>query len=370
MRLNKNRIVIISPNDGSDVRIGKVCRSLSAKDYGVHFIGWDRRPNVKKSIELGAVTKHIINIETHHGKFNEYLLIKFIIHIFSNLKKLKPNTVCCVDEEYALIAFLCGRFNYRYLICDVFDSLYDRHSNKNYLSRSLLMGIQYISRYLSDLLIATDEERYSKFGHFKSKCIVIPNYPEDPGEELSKRTIEGPLKIYVSGTLIKTRGLDTLIKAILHYQDIEILSAGWVYDDYASEVFMKNQNVKYFGIITAKQSLEIASQCDGIFAYYEPISINNIQASPNKIYDAMSVGRPVIINNEVIVSKWVTDEKIGYSAPYYDVNALVHIFDMLKHQRNQLKSYALNSRKIFSKGYSWESVSNRLLNIYETYRRD
>ena len=44
---------------------------------------------------------------------------------------------------------------------------------------------------------------------------------------------------------------------------------------------------------------------------YEPSNQNNINASPNKIYDAIQTNTPIIINNEVKVAAFVKRKNIG-----------------------------------------------------------
>jgi hypothetical protein len=50
------RIALIHGNDGSDVRVGKTCRSLARLGFDVHFIGWDRRPGrTRRSTSVGGI---------------------------------------------------------------------------------------------------------------------------------------------------------------------------------------------------------------------------------------------------------------------------------------------------------------------------
>jgi len=51
------RIALIHGNDGSDVRVGKTCRSLARLGFDTHFIGWDRRPEADKEIDLVAPSR-------------------------------------------------------------------------------------------------------------------------------------------------------------------------------------------------------------------------------------------------------------------------------------------------------------------------
>jgi N-acetyl sugar amidotransferase len=180
----------------------------------------------------------------------------------------------------------------------------------------------------------------------------------------------GAIKIYVSGSLSLTRGLRELLVAVDLIENVEIVCAGWIFDDYARDIFLKHSKVTYLGVISARRSLEIAATCDAIFAFYSPTTINNIQASPNKIYDAMSVGRPVIINSETLVSKWVIEKGIGFSSPYLDKQSLAAIIGMLFYHRSQLYVFSKNAHNLFSTGYSWASAETELMKLYDKLRRD
>ena len=117
--------------------------------------------------------------------------------------------------------------------------------------------------------------------------------------------------------------------------DVEIVSAGWLLDSYANEVFVAHPAVRFHGIVSSRRSLELAAMCDAVFAFYAPTSEGNLNASPNKVYDAMSVGRPVIINSEVRMAQWIVDKRLGFAAPYGDVEALAEVIRELPELRDE-----------------------------------
>jgi glycosyltransferase involved in cell wall biosynthesis len=364
LKYNNNLIAIVSGNNGTDVRIGKVCRSLSRLGFDLHLIGWDRRNGIKKKLELGATKIHMMNLTTPYGRATILGNLYFAFYAAHILKSLRPKTVCCIDEEYAIMLLPAKYVLYRHMVCDVFDGLNDRFSNRGKLYRLVLYIISQISRLGSDCLIATDNTRYERFGRYKSKSIVIENYPEDPGENLAKTQLEGPINIYASGSLSTKRGLRQLVQMLDSTNNVKVISAGWLYDDYSTNIFIKHPKVTFLGILTAKESLEKAALCDAVFSFYEPNSENNRYASPNKIYDAMSVGRPIIINEEVILSQWVVDNSLGFRLAYNDVDELKRIVQNLKMRRLSLISYAKHSRQLFQKGYRWEEVEKKLYSLY------
>jgi glycosyltransferase involved in cell wall biosynthesis len=79
----------------------------------------------------------------------------------------------------------------------------------------------------------------------------------------------------------------------------------------------------------------------------------------------MSVGRPVIINSEIGIAKWVAENKLGWLCPYDDVAALEKILNSLCEHRANLPEFAKNARKILLQGYTWDTMASRLTNMYQ-----
>ncbi len=363
------RIAIVHGNDGSDVRIGKMCRSLSRMGHDVHFIGWDRRPDTEKEVDLGRATPHILVRKTRFGRASVAGQFHFFLHIARTLAKLRPQTVQCVNEDFGLLVLPFRGLFYQRLVCDVFDSLVDRHSDRALPVLWVLRIVSELVRSGADRLIATDAARFERFGRYRRKCVIVENVPEDPGDDLSRDFPSGVAKIYVAGTLNENRGLRQIIEVAQRVENLEILSAGWLYDDYASHVFAGHPKVSFKGIVTARQSLRLAAQCDAVLVFYAPTSVNNLYASPNKIYDAMSVGRPVIINSEIRVAQLVLDNDVGWACRYDDIEGLEEIVLGLQSARASLPTRAARLRELFVNGHTWEKMEGRLASLYAALAR-
>jgi glycosyltransferase involved in cell wall biosynthesis len=364
------RISVIHGNDGSDVRVGKTCRSLMRLGHDTYFIGWDRRPSAKKEIDLGGAVPHIMRHETPHGRGDLAGQARFFAHIARVLIQTRPQVVCAVNEELACVVLPLKRVFYDRLVCDVFDSLRARASTRRPLEQMALRLISDIGSLGSDRLIATDGNRREMLGRFAHKAIVIENVPEDPGEVLALALPEGPVRIWAAGSLEVEKGFGQLLAAIEGLPDAKIISAGWPYDRFASEVFVKHPRVEFHGIVTAQKALELAASCDAVFSYYAPIHAYRINASPNKVYDAMAVGRPVLINREVRLAEWVERERIGYLCGYEDVDCLHRIIAGLAVRRNALPGFAARTRELFRRRYNWGLMESRLADMYAGLERE
>lgn len=358
------KIAVVYGNDGSDVRIAKTCATLVKLGHDVHFVGWNRRPDVNKSTDLPGTTRHVVDHAVPNLGSTWSGQLAFTRHAIKTLRQLRPDAVHAVNEDNILrIGWLKG-WAFQKLTCDVFDSHIDRQSHRLWPVRSAVFGLVQATRWWCDQLIATDDVRFETFGWARRKTIVIGNYPTDPGPDLAFQFPTGSPKVFVSGTLARDRGVEQLLNAAKQVPGFRIIAAGWAADDYSANVFLKDPIVDFLGHITPQQSLEVAASCDALLAMYAPTCRNHILASPNKIYDALSVGRPVIVNSEARVSNWVDAHKVGHSNPYYDEAPLAEFLNSLIARRATLNEYATRARELFLQGYSWEAMESRLADIY------
>ncbi|MGC8833405.1 MAG: glycosyltransferase [Armatimonadota bacterium] len=360
------KICLVHRNNGSDPRLMKISASLVKAGHYVGFIGWDIRFEQCLPCTLCAHESYVLKRRTPHGWSGISHLAPFLRHVYSVLAKFRPDAVHCVNEEMALLVLPWRRILFRWLICDLFDSMKDRGQlpGRPVFNFAVRIASDVALRF-SDRLIATDERRWQRLGSFRNKAIVIANVPVDPGVELSKQLPEGEVKVFLSGSLCESRGLDIVISAVEKVEEACLIAAGWCTDDATAERLSNHPLVRWVGHISSHDALRLAAQCDAVFAYYKPDRINNIYASPNKVFDAMSVGRPVIINSETKISSWVVSNGLGFAAPYEDVDVLAGIIEGLKQHRTRLPEFAARARSIYEHEFTWEIMERRLLKLYD-----
>jgi len=139
-----------------------------------------------------------------------------------------------------------------------------------------------------------------------------------------------------------------------------VIMMGWFSDDGAKEL-AKHERVDYRGVVPQQQALEVAAtEADYILCVYEPINLNNINASPNKIYDAIQASTPLIINAEVKVSSLVSDLNIGIVMPTCfpaDYRSLV--------AELQTKKRLFTFPEGLKQTYTWEHVESKLWTAHQ-----
>jgi glycosyltransferase involved in cell wall biosynthesis len=334
----------------------------------VTLVGWSRAGEAHPGEHLSGIQALMYAAPAPQGPFDSMAQMGgFVQHVLRSLRTVRPDVVHAVNEELALLGLLLRSvFGYR-VVCDVFDSVALKWGAHAIPVSAAARTVSYLAHRFSDVLIVTDERRRGRLGPFSDKAAVVGNYPVDIGSAVANRLPDGdgPIKLYVSGALYDARGLEMLLDLLERRDDVRIVSAGWVYDAVA-ERFVAHEAVDFRGVVTPEESLRMAADCHAVVALYKPSTQNNVLASPNKLYDALCIGRPIVINRETSVSQWVDEQDVGYLVTYGDAGELDQVVSRLKENAANMDVKARYLREVFTQGYSWEVAERALLDAYAT----
>lgn len=344
--MGKIKILYLSTNDGSDMRINKEIKTLSQK-ADIYFLGVGQ---YSKYNYAKIKCKEFYLIDGKRNSVN--VIIKHIKKYLEWNKLIEFDSIHIINEQ--LMIFFYPFLFKKHVVLDIFDSAFMKLNRPNeewkLLKKITYSPIKYI--------LVTDENRYRLMPSFvRNKLRILENYPNlYKGRTIKKNST---LTIFYNGSMTTSRGT-LILKRLLDYcAELHVIMAGWIADN-ETEQFSKHDRVDFRGILTQQAASTIAAtEADYIMCCYEPSNQNNINASPNKIYDAMQTRTPVIINSEVKVSQFVIDEKIGVVLPsFYDFDTENFCHEL----QNKKGSFEFKDENTYK--YSWESIENKLLNVH------
>jgi glycosyltransferase involved in cell wall biosynthesis len=89
----------------------------------------------------------------------------------------------------------------------------------------------------------------------------------------------------------------------------------------------------------------------------------NQLSSPNKIFEAMMLGLPVITNMEPTL----VNEEVGCGivVDYNDIDQIKEAIVCLRDNIDLRRRLGTNGRKVFLKKYNWTNMEQLLYNIYD-----
>jgi hypothetical protein len=346
---NKN-ILFISSNDGSDMRINKEIKSLHAAGAGVYFVG------VKSSPENCFVKPFCREVFLVDGPRNTPAsFARLFFTVLRILLSRRIGSVHVINEQ--LMIFFYPLLFFRHTVLDLFDSLFLKYNHPGN-SLSILKWLVYLP---VNRIIVTDERRLSLMPDFaKSRCSVLPNYPHlRPTAIRRERT--GPLCLLYNGWMGKNRGTEIIEGLLATGLPMKVIMAGWFSDEDTRLMVQKNpQSIEFRGVVPQEIALEWAeNEADYILCVYAPVNENNINASPNKIYDAIHTGTPLIVNREIGISAFTSDNGLGIVLPSYTGHDFISLYHLLTEKRN-----SFSWDKNLTRTYSWDNAEQILLRCH------
>lgn len=337
-------LLYVCINDGSDTRINKEIKTLSTH-FDITYLGIGR--NDSQSFVKPFCTQFCL-VKGHHKSI--LTLTKYFLTFTRLYFSRRYASIHVVNEQLLLIFFPFLWGSRRRVVADIFDSIFLRTES------AFVRSLQSLVYRLPKQIIVTDENRKTLVpAEFQSKITVVENYPYAFEDVQPKAAADDELLILYSGSLGVTRGTQLLADLIGLSPKVQVWMIGWVYDEPTRQL-SRHPQVTFWGVKTQQETMRLASECDYILSVYEPINDNNLNASPNKIYDAIQAQTPVIINAEIKVSQFVAQNSLGYVLEsYYEKSP----FGLLQELILQKKSFVFD--KTLRHRYTWEAIEDKLV---------
>lgn len=374
--MNKKKVYYIrSTSIINDSRATKEILSLINNGYDVTIIGWDRDNRVEdyntliinnkkiKAIFFKYKCKYGMSLSTIFGLFKFQFWLNFILR--KNKNYIDYIHACDFDCGY-----IASKFAKKYNKCIIYD-IYDYYSDSRTMPTFLKKFISKKENNIinqADLSIICGEWRKKQiFGTHPKRLTVIHNTPNIDYKETKSiiKSRSKKIKIGYVGILQTDRLLLELLEQFKKNNQFEFHVGGFgTYEKNIKEASEKFSNIYYYGSLKYEQVLSLESECDILFATYNPIIENHKYSAPNKIYEAMALGKPIIVCNNTGIDELVLKNKIGFSIEYNSKEFFNILFD-LKNNKKILDEMSKNAKNLYIKKYNWNIMEKRLISEYK-----
>lgn len=380
--MQKLRIVLIRSNPVNPYpRLEKTANALQKAGYSVKILAWDRSGNYEAREETvslpdgkAPITRIGIKGEFSGGfKKNLFPLMKFEKFIYSWLIKHKDeyDVIHAYDFDTGFVANHCAKKLKKKLVYDIPDYYVDSHGLKGtFIGKLVQRSENNVINSADATVICTDKRKEQIAGTSPKRLAVLHNTPYDRqcGEfdESEFSFDKDKLKLAYVGILGRARFLDKIAEVVLNRDDCEFHIGGFgeSMEGYFEELNAKDGRIKYYGRTSYDKTLYIEKNCDVICAMYDPSVPNHYYAAPNKFYEAMMLGKPIIMIKNTGVDEIVSKEKIG-SVIEYTAESLDKALTRLLSEKNEWDDMGKRARKLYDEQFSWNVMEKRLLNLYK-----
>ncbi|MBF0676100.1 glycosyltransferase [Pseudomonas sp.] len=285
---------------------------------------------------------------------------------FRLLIKTKPDLVHVSDYDSYLGGWLYSRFYGVKLIYNIHDNLSQRYP-VNFIFKGVLNFIEGMFVLGSNIsLVPEDFRRDALPAWCRKRVHVVRNTPElvDDGSPNYVKQDAVKIKLFFAGWIEKGRGIDSLF-ALAEDPRLDITVAGDG-DPALVEKIKANLKIRYLGYLTHAQIMQETTECHFVYALYDPVREINIYAAPNKLAEALSCGKPVVMNDEVMLAKAVADYGCGVLMPYSQVSEVADQLSAILKDSEQYEKMCQGARLLFDSSYSWDVAKGEILKIYKS----
>jgi len=356
-----------------DTRTFNLFHSLESKGHDVQFVGYDWLTEDFKTIK----TKNISITKLSKSKASLFFYLAFFISQLDLLFKTKADIYFASDFfslPACVIAAKRRRAKIFYDSREVYTEL-PFHNNRPLLKKlfKLVEGF-FIKRVENIFTTGEMDSQYIEKLYSLKETHLLRNLPQTrtgiaPIDFFSKYNIpnDGVIVLY-QGIVVQGRGIDTYFKALQKMENLYliILGGGEHLEFYKSiSVEMKISNrVIFAGKISQDEILNYTSGAFAGLSIIDNISMNNYYALPNKLFEYVMSGLPVIVNDLPQMKKVVEEFEIGEVITNVTEDELISVLKNWIENKNIYETKKANCKKA-SLMLNWENEFNKIYHLFE-----
>lgn len=202
-----------------------------------------------------------------------------------------------------------------------------------------------------------------------SRPDVVMNCPEVPVLAQPGGSAAGPLRVIYQGMLNPHRGLHEAIDAVAGVPgvDLAIRGPGALRDALQRQVDALGVGDRVT-ILPPVPMSDLVSALDGFdvgLVPYQPVGMNNILCSPNKLFEYMAAGLAVVCSDLPVLREVVAQAEVGLLYDPRSSGQLIEVLQRLAGDRDLLTRLRANAARAAFTRFNAEHEEARLLRLYD-----
>lgn len=235
------------------------------------------------------------------------------------------------------------------------------------LSKSFAMFESYACKRFDGIIAATPFIR-DKFLAIHPNTVDINNFPM-----LGELVTDMPwgnkqAEVCYVGGIAKIRGITEVCQAMGMVQTDARLNLCGGFSEASVEQSVKTmpgwQRVNELGFVNRSGVREVLSRSVAGLVTFHPLP-NHVDAQPNKMFEYMSAGIPVIASDFPLWREIIQGNACGLLVDPLNPAAIAQAIDYLVSNPAEAQRMGANGRKAVNERYNWAIEEQKLLNFYE-----
>jgi glycosyltransferase involved in cell wall biosynthesis len=363
-----------------DVRIfHKECSILIKNGYDISIIAQNDISKVVDGVR-------IISLPVTKNRLKRM----FILTLIALWKAVKENSDLyhIHDPELIIIGYLLKIITGKRIIYDIHEDCYKDILTKHYLPAFCRTIVAKVTRMIEDIfikkydgIITATDAIYENF-KYHGMIISLRNFPELNENEREVRTTKsdidleldrnaGFFNIIYSGGLEEIRGISNIVDAMemIKDGDVRLILCGKYYpEDYEEHVKRKKgyEKVHFLGWVSRDQLAKVYRIASVGLVCFLPAP-NHVDALPNKLFEYMAAGIPIIASKFPLWRSIVEGNRCGICVEPESPKEIADAIAFLKSNPREAQQMGVRGRRIVETEYNWNRESRKLLQFYRRF---
>lgn len=380
--MNKSvNIVHVSPTDiASDPRILKEISAIVDHRADVNIIG------LSGDLGEGDLSKHsFVNFKIKKIKLRSYswlrlprpirlgcYLIELNVRFFFKLLKCKPDIIHVHDFPALLSACIAKKITGAKLIYDAHELESNKNGTSNFESKIVFFLEKTLWKFVNSFVTVSDSigDWYNEnFGKklttiiLNSPILTLNNGAEDNHylREMFDISKEDIIFLYL-GALGNGKYIDELIKIFAaSAPNHHLVFVGYGdKKDMILEVSVKNKNIHHHAPVFHTEIRKLCASADFGLCLIENISLSDYYCLPNKFFQYIFCGLPIIASNFPDMSRLVDKYDLGYAVDL-DEYVISSLLGEIKRGDHRKPLDVSNFKEL-----SWQNQEKKLKHLYDS----
>lgn len=369
MKSSRTSIVhLSSAHPRYDTRIFiKQCQSLSAEGYDVKFVVADGKGD--------ETSEGVETVDVGRPSSRLQRMISTTTQVYRKAVELDADLYHIHDPELIPMGLIL-RGKGKNVIFDAHEDLPKQMLSKPYLKGWQAKLLSWFAKHfeqfglprLSGVVTATPQI-YKKFVPVNSNTVEVNNFPilgelVDNNDAVSWN--HKSRKVCYVGGISRIRGIAEIVEAMELCSDVKLVLAGQFSDSACRDEMLSMQGWKKInetGFLDREAVKAVFHESVAGVVTFLPVP-NHVSSQPNKMFEYMSAGLPIIASNFPLWKEIVEGNNCGICVDPMNPKEIAEAIDYLVANPSEAQEMGNNGKRAVTEKYNWAIEERKLLDFY------